>query len=144
MTYGFEVLTSDGMKQITSTSDIGMRLAGAYVVNGNPSEQSTVGYAPNGDTLTPTVSGTLNGPATFDISNSGMIISFLDYAHGFFSQDLSKDTTWKGAGVFLPELSLSWDNSTKVLTYSTVRVDDGGLITRPFTGRWNIWFLYGV
>lgn len=145
MAYGFEVLTSDGYKQVTSISDLGLRLAAAYTVDGAPSNPTYAGYAPNSsNTLTPTVSGTINGPSDYDINNNGFIFCFMDIGQTFYFQNYQGNTEWLGAGTWLHSLNLSWDNTTKVLSYNSNRVDVDGVPTRPYTGKWNIWLMYGA
>lgn len=139
MAYGIQFNTSAGTKNISDITDVGLRLH--YATQVTPSYGSTVVQNPRWGS-TPSTSGTISVP-TFDSTLSGALIySFLDESqpHFFGNDYVGGDYPW---GMWLNELELSWNNTTKQLSYSLQRNVYGNMSTSPYIGTYNIWFLYG-
>ena len=139
MAYGIQFNTSAGTKNISSITDVGLRLH--YAIQVTPSYGSTVVQNPRWGS-TPSTSGTISVP-TFDSTLSGaLIFSFLDESqpHFFGNDYVGGNYPW---GMWLNELDLSWNNTTKQLSYSLQKNTYGNISTSPYIGTYNIWFLYG-
>lgn len=145
MAYGIQFNTSAGTKDITSVTDVGLRLH--YATKVTPSYGSSVVFNPSAG-LPPQITGTINVP-NFDSSITGArIISFLDESQPWFLGPADTAGNRSAWGTWNSELNLTWNNTTKNLDYALIA--EGGpnysyqnVWWAPYVGTYNIWFLYG-
>jgi hypothetical protein len=145
MPFGIQLLTSRGVQNIASIQDIGLRLVAATDLTNNPGNVSSIWALPsdNNNGLIPSSSGSFAGPPDFNIHDSGYIFIFLDIFNGSFFPAGSY------AGVWEDRVRFSWNNSTKILSWTSIPVQSGtpgrasAFGNSPHIGNYKVWFLYG-